>query len=109
MASVKRPEGRLIGVVFGGSSGASRDRHMKKLLDKGFAVLAKQKAKAREAVAPQPRLAAHKSDKPDEDDSQWAIQVGAFSSHDPAFQTARKAIELAPSILEGRHRARHAS
>lgn len=36
VASVKRHGRRLIGVVFGGRSAQSRDRHMVKLLNKGF-------------------------------------------------------------------------
>ncbi|MBL4666463.1 MAG: D-alanyl-D-alanine carboxypeptidase, partial [Sneathiella sp.] len=36
VASAKRGSNRLIGVVFGGKSAKSRDRHMKKLLDNGF-------------------------------------------------------------------------
>ena len=36
VASVKRNGRRLIGVVFGGRTARSRDRHMVKLLDKGF-------------------------------------------------------------------------
>jgi len=37
VASVKRDGRRLIGVVFGGESGPSRDKHMAKLLDAAFA------------------------------------------------------------------------
>jgi D-alanyl-D-alanine carboxypeptidase len=36
VASAKRGDNRLIGVVFGGRTAKSRDRHMQKLLDKGF-------------------------------------------------------------------------
>jgi D-alanyl-D-alanine carboxypeptidase len=39
-ASVKRNGRRLIAVVFGGKTPRSRDRHMTKLLDRGFAKLA---------------------------------------------------------------------
>ncbi len=39
-ASVKRDGRRLIAVVFGGKTPRSRDRHMAKLLDRGFAKLA---------------------------------------------------------------------
>ena len=38
VASVKREDKRLIGVVFGGSSSACRDAYMESLLDKGFRV-----------------------------------------------------------------------
>ena len=37
VASVEREGRRLIGVVFGGKTGKSRDRHMRKILDKSFA------------------------------------------------------------------------
>lgn len=39
VASARRDGHRLIGVVFGGQSAASRNAHMKKLLDEGFAKL----------------------------------------------------------------------
>ncbi|RAU20705.1 D-alanyl-D-alanine carboxypeptidase [Paramagnetospirillum kuznetsovii] len=39
ISSAKRGDTRIIGVVFGGATGASRDKHMGQLLDKGFAKL----------------------------------------------------------------------
>jgi len=39
ISSAKRDGQRVIGVVFGGTTGASRDTHMGQLLDKGFARL----------------------------------------------------------------------
>ena len=42
VASSVRNGHRLIAVVFGGKTGKSRDRHMRKLLDKGFAAMAKR-------------------------------------------------------------------
>ena len=39
VASVKRGEDHVIGVVFGGKTAKLRDRHMKKLLNKSFAML----------------------------------------------------------------------
>ena len=39
VASAKRGNRRLIGVVFGGRSPRARDRHMARLLDKGFRIL----------------------------------------------------------------------
>ncbi|MFK7865887.1 MAG: D-alanyl-D-alanine carboxypeptidase [Alphaproteobacteria bacterium] len=39
VASVKRNRQHVIGVVLGGKTGKIRDRHMKKLLDRGFAQL----------------------------------------------------------------------
>ncbi len=40
VASVKRNNRRLIAVVFGGRTSRSRDKHMRKLLDRGFTKLA---------------------------------------------------------------------
>jgi len=37
ISSARRDDQRIIGVVFGGTSGTSRDNHMKDLLDRGFA------------------------------------------------------------------------
>lgn len=41
ISSAKRDGKRIIGVVFGGNTAASRDKHMGQLLDKGFAKLRK--------------------------------------------------------------------
>jgi D-alanyl-D-alanine carboxypeptidase len=41
ISSAKRGDKRIIGVVFGGNTAASRDKHMGQLLDKGFAKLRK--------------------------------------------------------------------
>lgn len=43
VATVQRGDRRLIGVVFGGRSGRSRDRHMMKLLDRAFTALEAQR------------------------------------------------------------------
>jgi len=48
VASVQRDGRRLIGVVFGGSSGRARDAHMVSLLDDGFRSLAKPAPKPAE-------------------------------------------------------------
>jgi D-alanyl-D-alanine carboxypeptidase len=50
VASVKRDGTHLIGVVFGGKTGARRDRHMIRLLDRGF------KNRLRIAKLPKPPL-----------------------------------------------------
>ena len=42
VASAERNGQRLIGVVFGGKSSASRNRHMRQILDEGFAKLPKR-------------------------------------------------------------------
>ena len=98
VVSAKRGDSRLIGVVFGGDSPRARDRHMAKLLDKGFAKLgpalklAKRKAPSRPAAG---KKAARKSD------AQWGIQVGAYKTYDPAYAIAVKAQAQAPAYLDG--------
>lgn len=56
VASAVRGGHRLIGVVFGGKTGKSRDRHMRKLLDKGFAKMAKRGVPAIAGVPPRKPL-----------------------------------------------------
>ena len=45
VASTKRDGQRLIGVVFGGKTTGSRDRHMKQILDRGFVMMAENAKK----------------------------------------------------------------
>jgi len=58
VASAERDGNRLIGVVFGGRSSASRNSHMKKILDEGFAQLPARPAVYAGALmtSPLPRL-----------------------------------------------------
>ncbi len=64
VASVERDGHRLIGVVFGGRSSSSRNRHMIKLLDKGFRLVNQNRgsavatARAAPNPAPAPRVTA---------------------------------------------------
>jgi D-alanyl-D-alanine carboxypeptidase len=98
VASVKRGERRLVGVIFGGSSPNARNRLMKTLLDKGFASLTQiaprptKKAEAKRSAGSGVRR------RPSDD---WGIQVGAYKTRQPAFEIARKAVAKAPDILEG--------
>ncbi len=116
VASVSRDGHRLIGVVFGGKTSRTRDHHMASLLDKGFALLEKQ-AEVREAKADEPPDAIEPPpSKPDapvvlaeveaQGDAEeprnlgdWAVQVGAYSRKDPAYERAREAVEKVPALL----------
>ena len=117
VASVARDGHRVIGVVFGGKTSRSRDRHMAKLLDKSFALIEKQ-AEVREAKAaiepppskPDAPVLLAEAEAEEEVEAQgdaeepqplgdWAVQVGAYSRKNPAYERARQAVEAAPALL----------
>ena len=110
VASVERGDRRLIGVVFGGKSSRSRNKHMTSLLDKGFQAVMNQPA-SKEAKASKPKSAPKKvarakpAPKAEAEtpgptlDGDYAVQVGAYRSKIPAIAIARKAIAHVPSYL----------
>ncbi|MBL4614145.1 MAG: D-alanyl-D-alanine carboxypeptidase [Magnetovibrio sp.] len=93
VASVKRGNKRLIGVVFGAKNSKSRNRHMVKLLDKGWAKInpSMAVAKASTRSKSKPRTKTGKS--------VWGVQIGAYKTYNPAYEIAMRAIGLAPSYL----------
>lgn len=113
VASAKRDGQRLVGVVFGGDTGAWRDRNMMQIMDKGFARLRKGGAlveaedrpdldnliaQANKPAKPAKAAAAKAKAKPtpdaeDEDeDEDWTVQVGGnFSQSKQAHQAASAA------------------
>ena len=100
VASARRNGRRLVGVVFGGKSSASRNAHMTDLLDDGF-----KKVHATQAVYGGEHrgstVGAHIARRPQENaqGSSWGVQVGAFRTHRAASTTARRAAQtLAPSM-----------
>ena len=96
VASVEREGYRLIGVVFGGKSGKSRDRHMRTLLDKGFAMMRESGPGAPELVAGVPVETLPQGDavpdRPAANVGGWTIQVGAFSRATAARGVAQDAV-----------------
>ena len=124
VASVERNGERLIGVVFGGKSGARRDRHMKAILDKNFKRL--HEIRIANLVPPLPEgrptkdtigalvvasatAAVPKPEEPPEIGSRdeggdWGVQVGAYSSETMAALSMTSAIEVLPVLLEGTDR-----
>lgn len=98
VASVKRGDKRLIGVVFGAKNSASRNRHMVSLLEKGWSKVAPQLASY------QPKAKAKSKAKVFTKTAKngriiWGVQVGAYKTHNPAYAIAVRAIDLAPSYL----------
>ena len=122
-ASVTRDGKRLIGVVFGGKTAKSRDRHMAKLLERGFkkvaavsprppSIPAKRptavavKAAPRKALptAPPPRAPSWRNTQglltAQPAANEWAIQVGAYRNIEPARSVLRKAIARIPKLTK---------
>jgi len=98
VASVQRGPYRLIGVVFGGKSAGSRDIHMKKILDQAFDEVKRDRARfvaAAKAAQGEATLIALSSAR----DTDWKVQVGAFSELSAAEARARQAVTLAPHHL----------
>lgn len=112
VASATRDGRRIIGVVFGGRSSASRNSRMRTLLDRGFARLEElpEPPPAKPATPPLAQVAGSISGtsivvarndalrKPIATTLQdtggkagWGIQVGAFSDDEPARKAADKA------------------
>ncbi|MBM3517922.1 MAG: D-alanyl-D-alanine carboxypeptidase [Alphaproteobacteria bacterium] len=113
VASAEHDGRRVIGVVFGGKTAASRDAHMAVLLDRGFAALGVG-APTRAAPKPAPR---HVREDADESkpvpasiprgearaEGGWAIQVGAFKSQSQARRQAEAARTALAELSDGAH------
>ncbi len=113
VASVERNGQRIIGVVFGGRTARTRDRHMIHLLNKYFLTKSNKSlvrtAKPSELPTNRPKiivkkrtvnslknnLIAEKTFIPED----WFIQIGAFSNKLNAHKAARKARNAAPEQL----------
>jgi D-alanyl-D-alanine carboxypeptidase len=108
VASAKRGNRRLVGVVLGGKSPKHRNSHMTTLLDKGFravdstlpVIIAKVAELPPIADDPQSAHARQMKVGPTKRLGRWGIQVGAFKTYGPAHKVARKAVSLAPTILD---------
>ena len=102
VASSKRRGRRLIGVVFGGKSAKSRDRHMRRLFERAFALIPKNRKnrpaatmvkrgdreKPKMKTVPATQVAFRDPAIPTDRVRRWAIQVGAFSQSSAARMAA---------------------
>ena len=95
VASVKRSGVRIIGVVFGGKTSRSRDKHMKTLLDKGFRLAGVGPTLATKSTTSK----ASAGRKTVSEKTTWGIQVGAFVKPGDARLIAEKSKGLLPVIL----------
>jgi D-alanyl-D-alanine carboxypeptidase len=113
VASVERNGQRIIGVVFGGKTARTRDRHMIHLLNKYFLTKANQPlvrtAKSYELPTNRPKIIVEKRTVSSQKNNfvnqkssvteDWFIQIGAFSNKLNAHKAARKARNAAPEQL----------
>jgi D-alanyl-D-alanine carboxypeptidase len=112
VASARRNGQRVIGVIFGGNSPNSRNALMTRLLNLGFKALGNDsrpltasvqveppavKAKAR-TKAPA-KASANRQLAPVPKNRRWGVQVGAYARYSQAYEAARRAVEIAPSLL----------
>ena len=102
VASSKRRGRRLIGVVFGGKSAKSRDRHMRRLFERAFALVPKNRKnrpaatmvkrgdreKPKMKTVPATQVAFRDPAISTDRVRRWAIQVGAFSQSSAARMAA---------------------
>ena len=97
VASVKRRNTRLIGVVFGGNSSRHRNKHMTHLLNKGFRILDKKqryKPKIKNTLKPKRTITARGKQRI------WGVQVGAFNHYPQAYRAAKLATKSAQKFLK---------
>ena len=124
VASARRGQTRLIGVVFGGHSAISRDNHMAQLLDDAFAQVRQEKAISRMAsetnsgtlgqgdtddavmregdeyvTLPAKVSAVFVPASGRAPDPTWGIQIGAFSDPELGRRSIARAVEQMPEIL----------
>jgi len=100
VASVKRGNQRLIGVVFGGDSSKQRNLHMTNLLNKAFLKLDQENGSQTVVASASPiqkAVIAKSRNWPRK--RRWGIQVGAFSSYQFAYDAAKKAVRMLPRTL----------
>lgn len=109
VASVKRGNQRLIGVVFGGDSSGKRNRHMVSLLDKGWRILNGGEAVAsNNAVPEKPKVtkvaSAYTSSTANavagyDPKLGWGIQVGAFADKSRAVDYAYEVASIVSKLM----------
>jgi D-alanyl-D-alanine carboxypeptidase len=121
VASARRDGNRVIAVVFGGKTSKSRDRHVARLLDRGFSAMQDPVATARKRKkTPLPTIDAQNkypgkvkrvgiTRRPKRYKSgptrasgrirSWAIQVGAYNRYAPAHLAVTRAARAVPSLL----------
>ncbi|MEC7703043.1 MAG: D-alanyl-D-alanine carboxypeptidase family protein [Pseudomonadota bacterium] len=126
IASATRDGNRVIGVVFGGRSGKTRNNHMKDILDRGFlkmeklhlaqlrnmplpkrkpaavyAALNNNNASSSNAISPATGLMQTASADAGTAQSLWSVQIGAFKSRVKVDNLLQDAVKVLPNDLNG--------
>ncbi len=107
VASVERNGQRIIGVVFGGKTARTRDKHMVKLLNKFIKTPIVRTAKLSEIPTKRPDFISYPVVKKPKsfsvltinESEDWFIQIGAFKNKLNAHIAAKKARNAAPEQL----------
>ncbi len=107
-ASVERDGKRLIGIVFGGKTAKSRDKHLAKLFDNAFknynfksnAKIPKFKPIKKYTQLPKiNNIQLVKPNNKKNNDNYWLIQIGAYLKKSDAYAQIIKASQIFPSGL----------
>ena len=104
VASVKRGDARLIGVIFGGRNSKQRNRLMTKILNKGFAIIDGKRKPSKTMVNARPlkqRPTKQTRRKGTGTKDAWGVQVGAYARYSQAYRSARAAVNAARPYLAG--------
>jgi len=103
ITTAKQDGHRLVGVIFGGNTARSRDRHMKTLLNRAYAKLRAERMRIR---ANKNRYSNKKQkinpkviDGTKAKKSVWGIQIGAFYTRKPAVTVAKDLFRKHPKLL----------
>jgi D-alanyl-D-alanine carboxypeptidase len=106
VASAKRGNHRLVGVIFGGRSAKSRDKHMASLLDRGFAMIEKAKPSSVPLPEDKPALIALGSPHSNPQPKPKAVQFAAVTPLPPlpappktTLPASKVKVVKGPSIL----------
>lgn len=104
VASVKRGNKRLIGVIFGGNNSRHRNQKMRKLLDKGFKKISKPlkiASTSKFSSKNKKPLSENRRTKKIRPHRTWGVQVGAYRKYSQAYISAKSAKKIAMSQLSG--------
>ena len=104
VASVRRGNARLIGVIFGGRNSKQRNRLMTKILNKGFAIIDGKRKASKTMVNARPRNQRPTNQtrrKGSGAKDAWGVQVGAYARYSQAYRSARASVNAARRYLAG--------